>query len=78
MSDSAAPSTVPAPLAGGAVRPLKLPLREIAPWAVLMGALMLLGIYFVGSEEGAFSMVGGTWIHEFVHDGRHLLGFPCH
>ncbi|MGH3185422.1 MAG: CbtB domain-containing protein [Streptosporangiaceae bacterium] len=18
------------------------------------------------------------YIHEFVHDGRHLLGFPCH
>ncbi|TAN20213.1 MAG: CbtB-domain containing protein, partial [Rhizobiaceae bacterium] len=20
----------------------------------------------------------GMYIHEFVHDGRHLLGFPCH
>ena len=20
----------------------------------------------------------GELIHEFVHDGRHLLGFPCH
>ena len=20
----------------------------------------------------------GTAIHEWVHDGRHLLGFPCH
>ncbi|WP_018635723.1 CbtB domain-containing protein [Parafrankia elaeagni] len=78
MADSAAPSAVPAPLVGGAASPVKLPLREIAPWAVLMGALMLLAIYFIGSEEGAFSMVGGTWIHEFVHDGRHLLGFPCH
>ena len=20
----------------------------------------------------------GMYIHEFVHDGRHHLGFPCH
>lgn len=20
----------------------------------------------------------GTMLHEFVHDGRHLLAFPCH
>ncbi|CUU58274.1 Probable cobalt transporter subunit (CbtB) [Parafrankia irregularis] len=78
MAESVVPSSVvPAPSVGGA-RPLQLPLREIVPWAVLTGVLMLLVIYFVGSEEGAFSMVGGTWIHEFVHDGRHLLGFPCH
>jgi cobalt transporter subunit CbtB len=24
------------------------------------------------------SMFAGTDIHEFVHDGRHSLGFPCH
>jgi hypothetical protein len=35
-------------------------------------------IYFVGAEEGAASLLGGTWVHEFAHDGRHLLGFPCH
>jgi len=29
-------------------------------------------------DEGAASIVGGHWIHEFAHDGRHLLGFPCH
>jgi hypothetical protein len=35
-------------------------------------------LYFVGAEEGATSIFPGTWLHEFVHDGRHLLGFPCH
>ncbi|CAI7981089.1 MULTISPECIES: CbtB-domain containing protein [Parafrankia] len=80
MPDSASSSPAATPLAGGTARPLPLPLplRDIVPWAVLAGALMLLGIYFVGSEEGAFSLIGGTWMHEFVHDGRHLLGFPCH
>ena len=28
--------------------------------------------------EGALSLIGGSSVHEFVHDARHLLGFPCH
>jgi Probable cobalt transporter subunit (CbtB) len=54
-----------------------IPVGEIMPWAVF-GALLLLAIYFVGAEEGATSIIHGMYIHEFVHDGRHLLGFPCH
>ena len=38
----------------------------------------MLGIYFVGVEEGAAALFNGMYVHEFVHDGRHLLGFPCH
>jgi Probable cobalt transporter subunit (CbtB) len=55
-----------------------IPLRELLPWIVFGGLLMLLAIYFVGAEEGATSIVRGMYVHEFVHDGRHLLGFPCH
>jgi hypothetical protein len=55
-----------------------IPLSEILPWALFAGLLLLLMIYFVGAEQGATSMVHGRTIHEFVHDGRHLLGFPCH
>jgi hypothetical protein len=54
-----------------------IPVREILPWAIF-AALALLAIYFVGAEEGATSIFPGMYIHEFVHDGRHLLGFPCH
>ena len=54
-----------------------IPVREILPW-IVFGVLMLLAIYFVGAEEGATSLVGGTYVHEWVHDSRHLLGFPCH
>jgi cobalt transporter subunit CbtB len=32
----------------------------------------------VGAEQGATSIIHGRIVHEFVHDGRHLLGFPCH
>lgn len=55
-----------------------IPIRQILPWAVLGAILMCIAYYFVGAEQGATSMVSGTSIHEFVHDARHLLGFPCH
>lgn len=58
--------------------PVTIPWREIVPWAVFAGIILSLFIYFVGAEQGAVSMFSGTWVHEFVHDGRHLLGFPCH
>ncbi len=57
--------------------PAPIPVREIAPW-LLFGVLMVLALYFVGAEQGATSLFPGMYIHEFVHDGRHLLGFPCH
>jgi hypothetical protein len=55
-----------------------IPLREWAPWAMFAGLIILLAIYFVGAEQGATSLISGKYVHEFVHDGRHLLGFPCH
>ena len=58
--------------------PAPVPLRQLLPWAAFGALLALVLIYFVGAEEGATSLVSGQWVHEYVHDGRHLLGFPCH
>lgn len=55
-----------------------IPVREILPWAIFGLILALITIYFVGAEQGAVAIFDGETIHEFVHDGRHLLGFPCH
>lgn len=55
-----------------------IPVSELMPWALFGGLLMLLLIYFVGAEQGATSLIHGRTVHEFVHDARHLLGFPCH
>ena len=60
------------------IQPVAIPVRDILPWAIFAGLLLLLGIYFVGFEQGATSLFGGAYVHEFVHDARHLLGFPCH
>ncbi|HEY1260419.1 MAG TPA: CbtB-domain containing protein [Stellaceae bacterium] len=59
-------------------RPTAIPVREVVPWLILGGLVLLLAVYFVGAEEGATSLIRGMYVHEFVHDGRHLLGFPCH
>jgi len=58
--------------------PVVIPVRDILPWAIFAGLLALLAIYFVGAEEGATSLISGMYVHEFVHDGRHFLAFPCH
>jgi hypothetical protein len=58
--------------------PAPIPLRALAPFLIFGGLLLLLALYFVGAEQGATSLVGGHYVHEFVHDSRHLLGFPCH
>lgn len=66
--------SVPVP----ATVPLHIPIREILPWVIFMGVLGLLLLYFIGAEQGATSIISGHYVHEFMHDGRHLLGFPCH
>jgi hypothetical protein len=63
---------------GSVAAPVVIPVREVMPWAVLAGLFMVVAYYFVGAEQGATSVFGGMGIHEFVHDARHLLGFPCH
>jgi hypothetical protein len=50
--------------------------------ALILGitAFLALAIYYiVGLDEGMTSLFGKTMvIHEWVHDSRHFLGFPCH
>nr|WP_090343412.1 CbtB-domain containing protein [Mycolicibacterium malmesburyense]CRL74381.1 putative cobalt transporter subunit (CbtB) [Mycolicibacterium malmesburyense] len=48
-------------------------------WLTGTAFLALFVLYLVGLDQGATSIFGSdTHIHEFVHDARHLLGFPCH
>jgi hypothetical protein len=59
-------------------QPVSIPIGEWLPWAIFAGLICLFAIYFVGAEQGATALISGMHVHEFVHDGRHLLGFPCH
>jgi cobalt transporter subunit CbtB len=59
--------------------PLVLPLSRSAVWLVGAVLLALALYYFIGIDQGAVSVFGSdTHVHELVHDGRHLIGFPCH
>jgi hypothetical protein len=58
--------------------PVTIPVRDVLPWALFAGVILLSLLYLVGMDQGATSVFSGSMLHEFVHDGRHLLGFPCH
>jgi hypothetical protein len=51
---------------------------QVLPWLIFAAMLFLVALYFLSAEQGATSLLSGTAVHEWVHDGRHLLGFPCH
>lgn len=63
----------------------RISLGEMPLWSWLL-ALLLLGMLFVLlSASGALLVpllgqaAGLTdYMHEFAHDGRHLLAVPCH
>ena len=54
--------------------------RQVPLWGWLLLASLLVVIYAVGYDQGfpALSKAGTGYLHELFHDGRHLLGIPCH
>jgi hypothetical protein len=60
-------------------RPLAVPVvspRLLAIALLTVGVLLVLA-YLVAFDQGAVSR-SGMYLHELTHDGRHLLGVPCH
>ena len=53
-------------------------LGQVLPWLIFAGLLLGVAMYFVSAEQGASALIAGNAIHEWTHDGRHALGFPCH
>jgi hypothetical protein len=51
--------------------PIPILVRELFPSAIFAGLIL-------SAEERATSLISGMHVYEFVHDGRHLLAFPCH
>lgn len=59
--------------------PVVLPVSKAVLWLVGTAIIALALYYFIGVDQGATSVFGNDMhIHEFVHDARHFLGFPCH
>jgi hypothetical protein len=58
---------------------------EVSLWSWLAVALLLAVLFILLSASGELlapllgQAAGVTdYLHEFAHDGRHLLGVPCH
>ncbi len=66
--------SVPTPAQSVAVPAVSPRLLAIA---LLTVGLALMLAYLVAFDQGAISQ-SGTYLHELMHDGRHLLGVPCH
>jgi hypothetical protein len=68
-------STLPAPRS----TPVVVTGSRAALWLFGTVLVCLAVYYFIGVDQGATSVFGNNMdIHEFVHDARHFLGFPCH
>lgn len=70
-------TTIPVP--ESTATPVVVPATKAVLW--LVGTVMfgLALYYFIGVDQGATSVFGSDMhVHEFVHDARHFLGFPCH
>lgn len=68
-------TTIPTPTA----IPVVLPVSKAVLWLAGTVLVALALYYFIGIDEGAMSVFGNSMVvHEFVHDSRHFLGFPCH
>jgi len=70
-------ANISTPVAGAT--PIVIPISHAVRWIVGTVLAALLVYYFVGVDQGAVSIFGSDMhVHEFVHDARHFLGFPCH
>ena len=55
-----------------------IPIGQLAPWAAFVFLAASIVLFFISTDQGIVSIPAGNAIHEWVHDGRHLLGYPCH
>ena len=55
-----------------------IPIAQLAPWAAFVFLAAAIVLFFISADQGIVSIPAGNAVHEWVHDGRHLLGYPCH
>ncbi len=64
---------------GATISPEALTKGKVAVLLSLTVFFALAAYYFIGVDEGMTSVFGKTMVlHEWLHDSRHFLGFPCH
>jgi len=79
MSSLSASAATPTPEADAPAVPVVVPNARAALLLISTAVLALAAYYFIGVDQGVTSVFGNDMhVHEFVHDARHFLGFPCH
>jgi hypothetical protein len=72
-------TTLPNATAKVRATPLVVSAHAAFLWLLGTAVMAMLAYYFIGVDQGASSVLGNnTYVHEFVHDALHFLGFPCH
>ncbi len=56
--------------------PHPIPLRDLRP--AFAAGLLALGLIGLTQFDLSALAPAGSLVHELLHDGRHLLGVPCH
>ena len=62
----------------------RISLGEVPLWSWVATALLLAMLFVLLSASGELlaPLIGradvANYLHEFAHDGRHLLAVPCH
>lgn len=67
-------------------RQISVPKAEVSHIAIIVLAVIFaVGLYVVGFDQGQILSIAfgeqafdDSVIHEFTHDMRHAMGFPCH
>ncbi len=63
---------------------LPVRLRPVSSLTLLLPVIMAVAVLFaVAFDQGQLAQLvkaaaGDSTVHEFFHDTRHMLGFPCH
>lgn len=51
---------------------------HVPAWAWLVVLMAAFAVYLMALDNGLALRGVAQQAHEFFHDGRHLLGVPCH
>ena len=75
-------TTVPATASEVAAAETGVVIAPIPGWALAaLFAAAVLALWLVTFDNGQLSGIlsrGDLFFHEFFHDGRHIVGVPCH
>jgi hypothetical protein len=59
------------------VAPSSTPIEVMIAWAISAGLIVTLLVHFIGAKHSLNPRVGGSFMDEFAHYGRHIASSHC-